>query len=73
MEERNDGFGELYLRLHDEKSKSDNEIDIQAYAKLIDLDSKLGVTASEQLYMCIYYSSRLDLIKVKNHIRFFYK
>ena len=57
-------FARLYLAKYDEQSKSDEEIDIQVYAKLIKLDSKLGTTASEQLLWCMIYTLRLDLIKV---------
>ena len=58
------GYADAYLRLCEAKSKSDNEIDIQAYANLVQLDSKIGTTAAEQLFMCVYYSPRLNLVKV---------
>ena len=58
------GFADAYLRLCEEKLKSDNEIDVQAYSKLVELDSKLGTKAAEQLFMCVFYSPRLDLVKV---------
>ena len=64
------GFAKLYLTKCDEKSKSDEEIDIQVYTKLLKLDSKLGTTASEQLFWCLFYSLRLDLIKVLTPSRF---
>ena len=46
------------------KTKSDDKIDIQVYTKLVQLDSKLGTTASEQLYWLLDCSLRLDLLKV---------
>lgn len=58
------GFAHEYLNICDEESKSDNEIDIQVYDKLVQLDSKLGTTASEQLTWCLYFTTRSDIIKV---------
>ena len=58
------GFANLYLRRFEKESKSDNEIDIQVYDKLVQLDSKLGTTASEQLTCCLVYTTRSDIIKV---------
>lgn len=54
------GFANIYLK----KSKSDDKIDINIYSELVQLDSKLGTTATEQLEACVYHSLRLDLIKV---------
>ena len=58
------GFANLYLWRCKQESKSDNEIDIQVYDKLVQLDSKLGTTASEQLTCCIVYTTRSDIIEV---------
>ena len=57
------GFAHLYLLRCDIESKS-NQIDIQIYTKLIELDSRLGTTAAEQLFACVFLTQRLDLIKV---------
>ena len=46
------------------KSESDDKIDIQVYTKLVQLDSKLGTTSSEQLFWLLNFSLRLDLFKV---------
>ena len=46
------------------KSNSDERIDIQVYTKLVQLDSRLGTTASEQLAKCLLLTSRSDIIKV---------
>ena len=62
------GFADAFLRPCETESKSDQQIDIQAYAKLVELDSKLGTSAAEQLFMCVYYSPRLELVKVRNHL-----
>ena len=60
------GFAELYLRRCNKESKTwDDEIDIQVYTKFVELDSKLGTTASEQLRWCIEFTTRSDIIKVK--------
>ena len=46
------------------KSKLDDKIDIEVYTKLVQLDSNLGTTASEQLLWLLQCSLRLDLLKV---------
>ena len=57
------GFAAKYL--NKVKSKLHDEIDIQVYTKLVQLDSRLGTTASEQLRWCLEFTSRSDIIKVK--------
>ena len=61
------GFAQQYLERCDKQSKSDHEIDIKAYSELVELDSKLGTSAAEQLFVCLYYRLRSDLIKVSNN------
>ena len=39
-------------------------IDKEVYSKLVELDTRLGTTTSEQLYKCVFYTSNLDIIKV---------
>ena len=56
------GFAHRYLKC--DKRKSDDEIDIQVYIELVELDSKLGTTASEQLLSCLEYTTRSDILKV---------
>ena len=58
------GFAHIYLLQYDRESKPNDEIDIQVYTKLVDLDAKLGTTASEQLQRCLNYTTRSDIIKV---------
>ena len=65
------GFASKYLWRCDKESKSDDEIDIQVYTTLVELDSKLGTTATEQLFQCVFDTQRLDLIKVSIQIRVF--
>ena len=58
------GFAGEYLNRFNTKAKSDDEIDIQVYNKLAQLDSKLGTTASEQLFECLEHTTQSDIIKV---------
>ena len=58
------GFAQRYLRECDRQSKSDDQIDIQVYTTLVQLDSRLGTTASEQLATCLQFTTRSDIIKV---------
>ena len=55
------GFTTYYL--HESK-----DVDIEVFTKLLDLDSKLGTTNSEQLYKCLDLTTRHDLIKVNSEI-----
>ena len=58
------GYTHIYLWRCNEESKSNDEIDIDVYKMLVELDTKLGVTTSEQLYKCLCYTFRLDIIEV---------
>ena len=58
------GFGHVYLGKCNKQSKPDDEIDFTIYTKLVELDSKLGTTASEQLRWCLEYTTRSDIIQV---------
>ena len=58
------GFAHLYLLNWDKKSKPYNEIDVQIYTKLVELDSKLGRTASKQLRGCLECTTQSDIIMV---------
>ena len=55
------GFAEVYL---DRCSKISDEFDLKVYAKLIELDAKLGTKSSEQLARCLYYTCHWNIIKV---------
>ena len=57
------GFASKYLERFDEESKSDREIDREIYSKLVQLDSRLGTKASDQLYKCLSHTTRSDIIK----------
>ena len=58
------GYAEMYLHQCSKESKSDDEIDIKVYTELVALDTKLGTSAAEQLFECVYNTLRIDLIKV---------
>ena len=58
------GFAHFYL----EKTESVDEIDIEVYTQLVELDTRLGTTASEQLYWCLNRTSRSDIIKVASFV-----
>ena len=58
------GFAELYLERCVEESKPNDEIDKEVYAKLVELDTRLGTTASEQLFWCLKKTTDSDIIKV---------
>ena len=44
--------------------ESERKLEIHFYTTLVDLDSKFGTTASEQLFWCIKNTTRWDIIKV---------
>ena len=54
----------MYLKRFDEESKEGNMIDIELYGRLVELDTKLGTSSSEQLFWCLTYTSRWEIIKV---------
>ena len=58
------GFAFEYLQKCEKELMSDNEIDIEVYTKLVYLDSKLEITAVKQLYWCLQFTTRSDIIKV---------
>ena len=59
------GFAHVYFQTFDQKSDSNARIDIKVYKKLVEIDTKLGTTASEQLLLCLAYTNRLDIMKVR--------
>ena len=58
------GFAHVYLWRCDKDSEIENKADIEVYNQLIKLDTRLGTTCSEQLFHCLLYTTRLDIIKV---------
>ena len=64
------GFADLYLqsRKCDKRSHPNDVIDKEVYSKLVELDTRLGTTASEQLFCCLK-TTRSDIIKVGRFLR----
>ena len=58
------GFADYYLKECWDKSALKNKADVKIYKQLLEMDSKLGTTQSEQLLWCVHYSPRKDLIEV---------
>ena len=62
-------FASQYLERCNKESKSNDEINKEVYAKLVELDTRLGTTtASEQLFSCLENTIRLDIIKVGSYL-----
>ena len=58
------GYANYYLQQCWNKSESKNKADVTIYKQLLEIDSKLGTTQSEQLFECVFNSVRMDLIQV---------
>ena len=61
---RFDGFANLYLFRCKKESGSDEKIDVKVYSKLVELDTRLGTTGSDQLFGCLLSTTRSEIIKV---------
>ena len=57
-------FAHVYLCRYNTESESNERIDIDVYKNLVELDKKLGATASDQLFTCLENTTRRDIIKV---------
>ena len=62
------GFAEVYLNQCNQKSMSNDGIDKEVHSKLVELDTRLGTTASEQLFCCLQKTTRSDIIKVERFL-----
>ena len=58
------GFAEIHLVRCYKESKTEDITDIEIYKQLVQLDEKLGTTWTEQLYSCLFHTTRLDIIKL---------
>ena len=58
------GFTHYYLQECYDESELKNKADIRIYKQLLEIDSQLGTTQTEQLFECVLLSVRIDLIKV---------
>ena len=58
------GYAHYYLQNCWDESELKNKADVTIYKQLLEIDSKLGTTQSEQLFKCVFHSLRMDLFKV---------
>ena len=58
------GYAHYYLDKCWNDLKRQNEADAIVYQKLVDIDSQLGMDASQQLFCCLWSTTRSDIIKV---------
>ena len=58
------GFAYYYLAECWDHSKSINKANVTLYKQLLEIDTKLGITQSEQLFACLLKTLRMDLIQV---------
>ena len=58
------GYANYYLKACWDESELKNKAKVTIYKQLLEIDSKMGTTQSEQLFECVYNSLQMDLIKV---------
>ena len=58
------GYANYYLQACWDKSELKNKADVTIYKQLLEIDSKLGTTQSEQLFECVFNLLRINIIKV---------
>ena len=58
------GYANYYIHNCWDESELKNKADVAVYKQLLEINSKLGTTQSEQLFGCVFSSLRIDLIKV---------
>ena len=58
------GYAHYYLENRYDESQLENKTDITIFKQLLEIDSKLGTTQTEQLFWCVFWTVRMDLIKV---------
>ena len=58
------GYANYFSKNSWDKSKLEDKADVPVYKQLLEIDSKLGTTPSEQLFGYVFSSLRMDLIKV---------
>ena len=67
------GYAEYYLQGCYDETGLINKAEIKNYKELLEIDSKLGTTPSEQLFACVFHSVRMDLIKVTESMLFYFE
>ena len=58
------GYASYYLKKCWNSYDLENHADVTVYKQLIEIDSKLGITQTEQLFACLFQTVRMDIIKV---------
>ena len=58
------GYAHYYLQGCLDETQLKNNANVIIYKQLLEIDSKLGTTQTEQLFNCVKNSVRIDLIKV---------
>ena len=64
----NIGYAHFYYRRYKE-SKSEDDIDEEVYSKFVKLDTRLGISPSEQLFMSVFSTLDLEMIEVCFQLR----
>ena len=58
------GYAHYYLDECWDETEFVNKADVTIYKQLLEIDAKLGTSQTQQLFWCVFYSLRIDLIKV---------
>ena len=58
------GFADYYLRMCKDDSDLTNKAEVKTYKQLLEIDYQLGTTETQELERCVFYTVRIDLIKV---------
>ena len=58
------GFAPFYLQRFKRELKSNDEIDIEVFTRIVEMDSTNGTKLSDQLYWCLQYTTRSDILQV---------
>ena len=58
------GYADYYLQECWDESELINKADVTIYKQLLEIDSNLGTTHTEQLFLLVFRSLRTDLIRV---------
>ena len=58
------GYADYYLVGSWNKSKMINEADATIYQRLVEIDTTLGIELTLQLWCCLCWTTRCDIIKV---------
>ena len=58
------GYADYYLVRSWNQSKLINEADVEVYERLVDIDKVLGTENFRQLFCCLGWTTRWDIIKV---------